>query len=129
MTYRVYRRFHNQSVDPTTKTITNNPEAAEAAFRALMKNTRFWATASAAVISLDNRNLEFRRFDRIIPIDEDLARDLRQGNTLPALPRVLTHVQGGPSDHDEDAIVCYLDWQRHDALILDDAPIRLFHDR
>ena len=130
MTYRVYRRFHNQSVDQDTKTITKSPEAAEAAFRNLMRTHEFWATASAAVLSLDNRNLEFRRFDRIIPIDEDLARDLRLGKILPDCPRVLSHVQGGPADPEEYAIiVCYVDWQRHDAPILDDAPIRLFYDR
>ncbi len=126
MIYRVYRRFHNQSVDPDTKTITSNPEVADAAFRALMKTSRFWATASAAVLSLDNRTLEFRRFDRIIPIDDGLALDLRKGKKLPDYPRVLSHVQTGIAEPEHEAIiVCYLDWQRADAPILDDSPVRL----
>ena len=71
------------------------------------------------------------RLSRAEPVlaQAQLARDLRLGKILPDCPRVLSHVQGGPADPEEDAIVCYVDWQRHDAPILDDAPIRLFYDR
>lgn len=126
--YRIYRRFHDQTVDKTTKTMTHDPCAAEIAFRSLMKRTEFWATRSAAVLSLDNRGLEFRRFDSAIPIDEGMAADLRNGRPLPSRPRVLTSTQGGPKNPPADAIVCYLDWQRRESLVLDDSPIRLAHD-
>lgn len=127
MTYRAYIRW-GEGERVSDKTVTNSPLVAEAAFRELMRRREFWCCKAAAVLSLDNRQLEYRRFDRIIPADADLATRVRLGQTDPRRYRWAIYPQ------DRDLIdaggyeVCYLDAQISDAPILDDRPIRLFHD-
>lgn len=59
--YRVYLRWPDQRV--SDKTITGNPNVAETAFRALLGRTDLVGKKVAAVLSLDNRQLEYCRFD------------------------------------------------------------------
>ena len=61
MTYRVYLRWPDQRV--SDKTITGNPNVAAAAFRALLGRADLVGQKVAAVLSLDNRQLEYCRFD------------------------------------------------------------------
>lgn len=125
--YRVYIRTRSQVA--LHKTNTNDPVVAEAAFRALMMRREFWATRSAAVLSLDSHQLEFRRFDRIIPVEEEYAEKLRRGEQMPYWPRYIY-----PMDLDiipersSGYLLCYLK-QRVDSPILDpNEPVRLFLD-
>lgn len=59
--YRVYLRWPGQRV--SDKTVTPSPQIAEAAFRELLSRTDLVGQRVAAVLSLDNRQLEFCRFD------------------------------------------------------------------
>lgn len=61
MTYRIYLRWPDSRV--SEKTVTGNPNVAEAAFRALLGRTDLVGQKVAAVLSLDNRQIEYCRFD------------------------------------------------------------------
>lgn len=133
MIYRVYARTFDQRVLPETRTVTGNPLAAERAFRDLMLERRFWATNTAAVLTLDSRHLEFRRFDRIVPIDEDLAKKLRHKQPLPPWPRLIYPMDKDQADEllkrDEPHILCTVDPRIADAPFFDEQePVKLFHD-
>lgn len=131
MTYRVYIRTFNQTVLPETRTNTNNSSVAEQAFRALMLDRQYWAKPLAAVLSLQNRQLEFRRFDRMQLIDPALDKRLRHKEPLPDKPRLLLDIPAdratweAAEDPDRDYIACVL-IQSRDAIIVDDSPIQLF---
>lgn len=133
--YRIYLRWHDQRVGE--KTTTSDQEIAEASYRTLMKKREYWCSKAAAVLSLDGRQLEFRRFDRIIPLDEHF-RKLARENQLPDLPKFIyprdsAIIPGGNSDMipqgPREYILCSMDSRLVDALILDDdKPIRMSHD-
>lgn len=132
MIYRAYIRTFSQTVLPETRTVTGNPLAAERAFRDLMRMREFWATNTAAVLTLDSRQLEFRRFDRIIPVDEDLAKKLRHKEPLPPWPRLIYPMDKSRADEmmrrDEPHILCTVDPNMIDSPFFDDdEPVRLFH--
>ena len=59
--YRIYLRWPDQRV--SEKTVTGNPNVAEAAFRALLGRSDLVGQKAAAVLSLNNRQLEYCRFD------------------------------------------------------------------
>ncbi len=59
--YRVYLRWANQRV--SEKICTLNPIEAENAFRALLGRRELVGQKVAAVLSLNNRQLEYCRFD------------------------------------------------------------------
>ncbi len=127
MTYRAYIRW-GEGERVTDKTVTNSPLVAETAFRELMRRREFWVCKAAAVLSLNNRQLEYRRFDRIIPADADLAPRVWIGQTDPRRYRWALYPQERDLIDAGGYEVCYLDAQISDAPILDDRPIRLFHD-
>ena len=126
--YRIYIRTHQQTVHH--KTTTDDPRVAEIAFRSLMSMRKFWATRSSAVLSLDGRQLEFRRFDRIVPVDQEMAERLRRGEAIPDVERLLY-----PDDRariellpDNECLVCTVK-QAADAPFFDpNLPVRLFHE-
>lgn len=60
--YRIYLRWPDQRV--SAKTVTPSPQIAEAAFRELLSRTDLFGQKVAAVLSLNNRQLEYCRFDR-----------------------------------------------------------------
>lgn len=125
--YRIYIRTNNQTVHH--KTVTPNPVVAEVAFRELMRNRQFWATKASAVMSLDGRQLEFRRFDRIIPVDEHLAEKLRRGEELSDLPRFIYPLDRVLlADMQEPYILCYIKPVADAPFFDDDEPVRLFHE-
>jgi hypothetical protein len=66
--YRVYlKRFNERGsseVDPSTRTVTSSPPAAEVAFRELISRTDLLGQNVHAVLSLDNRHLMYHRFDK-----------------------------------------------------------------
>ena len=62
MTYRAYIRW-GQGERVTDKTVTRSPVVAEAAFRELLGRTDLVGQKAAVVLSLDNRQLEYCRFD------------------------------------------------------------------
>ena len=72
--YRIYLRTFDQRVLPESKTNTTNPETAAEAFAALVDRTDLDGQKLAAVLSYDNRQLAFHRFDRK-PGDADHWRD------------------------------------------------------
>lgn len=129
MTYRVYVRW-GQGERVSDKTVTRSPAVAEAAFRELMRRREFWCCKAAAVLSLHNRQLEYRRFDRIVPADTQLAERVRRGEVDPRRFRWALYPQerdlllNGGGDYES----CVLDDQIADAPILDDRRIRLSHD-
>lgn len=128
MTYRVYVRW-GQGERVSDKTVTGSPVVAEAAFRELMRRRDFWCCNAAAVLSLESRQLEYRRFDRIVPTDAALAERMRLGQVDPRRYRWALYPQERELlDSGEGYEVCVLDAQISDAPILDDQPIRLFHD-
>ena len=119
--YRVYIRTADQTV--SHKTVTASPVVAEAAYRELLNNREFWGKKLAAVLSLDGRQLEFRRFDRIVSVSPRNQRELESENRRPLY---LPQIDGTPPDP-ETVIYC------HHRADLIDAPlsgrkIRLHHD-
>lgn len=72
--YRAYLRAFDGKVPPETKTITADQAAAEAAFAALVSRDEFDGQKLAAVLSYNNGQLAFHRFDRK-PGDSDYWRD------------------------------------------------------
>ncbi|MDP1774248.1 MAG: hypothetical protein Q8L15_18425 [Methylobacter sp.] len=65
--YKIYiktKTEHGSEVDTTTRTTTPSPAAAEAAFRELLNRDDLRDQCAAAVLSLDNRQLMYHRFDR-----------------------------------------------------------------
>jgi hypothetical protein len=125
--YRVYIRTHGQTV--LHKTTTPSPAAAELAFRELMRKREFWATKTAAVLSLDGRQLEYRRFDRIVPADDVLAEKLRHGEDLPNLPRYIYPLdREALTDLHEPHILCYVKPVADAPFFDDDEPVRLYHE-
>lgn len=65
--YKIYlkrKAKHGSEVDPASRTTTPNPEAAESAYRALLRREDLAGQPVAAVLSLDNRHLMYHRFDR-----------------------------------------------------------------
>lgn len=61
---KVFNRSGNSEVIPESRTTTPTPEAAEAAFRALISRHDLIGHKAHAVLSLDNRQLMYHRFDR-----------------------------------------------------------------
>lgn len=133
--YRIYLRWHDQRVGE--KTTTSNALVAETAYRDLMRNRQYWCLKAAAVLSLDSRQLEFRRFDRVVPVDEHF-RKLALEKRLPDLPKFIYPRDGAiiPGGNNNmipqgrrEYILCSMDERLVDALILDDdKPIRMSHD-
>lgn len=122
--YRAYIRTHGQSV--LHQTVTPSPVAAEAAFRELMRMREFWATRTAAVLTLNNQQLEFRRFDRIVPADDALAEKLRRGEELPHLPRYIYPLdREALLDVHEPHILCYVKSVADAPFFDDDEPVQL----
>lgn len=72
--YRVYLRDHTGRVPLDTKTNTRSPDAALTAFAGLVNRTDLDGQKLAAVLSYNNRQLAFHRFDRH-PGDADYWRD------------------------------------------------------
>lgn len=131
--YRIYARTANQSVVPETKTTTASPAVAEHAFRKLMWQRDLWCQKAAAVLSLNNKQLEYRRFDRIIPDDETLAERVRKGEPLPDRPKYLYPMEQEalralPAHEADRCIVCYVKPMADTPIFDDEEPIRLFHD-
>lgn len=130
--YRVYLRNHNQCV--SEKTVTQSPAVAEATFREMMKRRELWCTPNAVVLSLDNRQLEFRRFDRIVPADRNLAELLKRKELIPNYPRYLYPEDRDLIDKynekhgDEKYIVCYFEKNVMGCPFIDDSMVRLSHD-
>lgn len=62
--YRIYLRTFDQRVLPESKTNTTNRDAAEAAFSDLVGRTDLDGQKLAAVLSYDNRQIAFHRYDR-----------------------------------------------------------------
>lgn len=65
--YKIYlkrKTQHGSEVYTTDRTTTPSPAAAEAAFRELISRTDLNGQCVAAVLSLDNRQLMYHRFDR-----------------------------------------------------------------
>lgn len=60
--YRIYLKWPDQRV--SDKTVTGNPDVAETAFRALLARQDLVGKLVVAVLSLNNRGLEYCRFDR-----------------------------------------------------------------
>jgi hypothetical protein len=128
VTYRVYVRW-GQGERISDKTVTRSPVVAESAYRELVCTREFWCCKAAAVLSLDNRQLEYRRFDRIVPADPVLAEQVRLGRVDPRRYRWALYPQERDLiEADPQIEACVLDAQIADAPILDDRPIRLFHD-
>lgn len=72
--YRVYLRTFDQRVLPESKTNTTNSAAAAEAFAALVGRADLDGQKLAAVLTYDNRQLAFHRFDRRLG-DGDYWRD------------------------------------------------------
>ena len=72
--YRVYLRDFQGRVPTATKTNTSNAAAAAAAFAALVNRTDLNGQKLAAVLSYNNGQLAFHRFDRF-PGSADYWRD------------------------------------------------------
>lgn len=72
--YKVYLKVFNErgysQVEKNSRTTTSSPFAAEAAFRELISNTELIGKKAHVVMSLDNRQLNYHRFDRS-PGEED----------------------------------------------------------
>lgn len=67
--YKVYLKRKTQfgsEVDVSTRTNTPSPSAAESAFRELIGRSDLVGQQAAAVLSLDNRQLMYHRFDRSV---------------------------------------------------------------
>lgn len=66
--YKVYLKIFNErgfsEVVENSRTTTPSPLAAEAAFRALISRDDLIGKKAHAVLSLDNRQLMYHRFDR-----------------------------------------------------------------
>ena len=65
--YKIYLKRKTNSgseVDPSSRTTTPSPAAAEAAFRELISRDDLRGQCAAAVLSLNNRQLMYHRFDR-----------------------------------------------------------------
>lgn len=73
-TYRAYLRTFDGNVPADTKTVTPDASAALNAFAALVNRTDLDGRKLAAVLSRDNRQAAFHRFDRS-PGDADYWRD------------------------------------------------------
>ena len=127
--YRIYVRW-GQGERVTDKTVTPSPAIAEAAYRELMRRREFWCCKAAAVLSLNNRQLEYRRFDRIAPADPKLAERVRRGEIDPQRYRWALYPQEREllEQGDDEYETAVLDDQIADAPILDDRPLRLAHD-
>lgn len=126
--YKIYIKRHNGAV--SHQTVTRSPQSAERAYRDLMRMREFWCLKYAAVLTLNSRQLEYRRFDRILPVDDKLNQLARRGDFHPTLPRVLypADVEFTNRHQPHEYIGCYIE-PVSDTLILDDAtPIQLFHD-
>lgn len=131
--YRVYVRTHDQRVLPETRTNTNNPFVAEAAFRALMMDREHWATKRAAVLSLDNRQLEFRRFDRMTLIKPELDTLLRRSDWRRHKPVLLLNLPEDRAkwdalDDPDEYIAAVLSESRDEIIIEPEQPVRLRHE-
>lgn len=64
--YKIYlkrKTQHGSEIDPASRTTTPSPGAAEAAFRELIGREDLRGQCAAAVLSLNNRNLMYHRFD------------------------------------------------------------------
>lgn len=72
--YRAYLRTFDGKVPPETKTITADRTAAESAFADLVNREELDGQKLAAVLSYNNSQLAFHRFDRK-PGDADYWRD------------------------------------------------------
>ncbi len=72
--FRAYLRTFDGKVDAATKTITADREAAESAFSDLVNRVSLDGQKFAAVLSYNNGQLAFHRFDRN-PGDADYWRD------------------------------------------------------
>ena len=72
--YRAYLRTFDGKVPPQTKTITADRAAAEAAFVGLVNQADLDGQKLVAVLSYNNGQLAFHRFDRQ-PGDSDYWRD------------------------------------------------------
>lgn len=72
--FRAYLRTFDGKVSPETKTITADRDAAEAAFADLVSRAVLDGQKLAAVLSYNNGQLAFHRFDRN-PGDADYWRD------------------------------------------------------
>ena len=72
--FRAYLRTFDGKVSPETKTITADRDAAEAAFADLVNRAVLDGQKLAAVLSYNNAQLAFHRFDRN-PGDADYWRD------------------------------------------------------
>lgn len=59
--YRIYLKWPESRV--SNKTVTPSPPIAEAAFRELLRRQDLIGKKCAAVLSLNNRQLEYCRFD------------------------------------------------------------------
>jgi hypothetical protein len=65
--YKIYLKRktpRGSEVDAATRTTTPSPAAAEAAFRELINRNDLAGQCAAAVLSLNNRQLMYHRFDR-----------------------------------------------------------------
>lgn len=62
MMYRVYLRWPNQRV--SDKTATQDKHEADQAFHALLARSDMIGKKAAAVMSFDNQQLKYHRFDR-----------------------------------------------------------------
>jgi hypothetical protein len=72
--FRAYLRTFDGKVDATSKTITADRVAADAAFSDLVNKSELDGQKFAAVLSYNNAHLAFHRFDRN-PGDADYWRD------------------------------------------------------
>lgn len=72
MVYRAYLRTFDGQV--SHKTLTHDPSAADAAFRALVMRTDLDGQKLAAALTGENRQIAYHRFDRA-PGDADYWRD------------------------------------------------------
>src|SRR5574343_1870465 len=91
--YRVYLRTFDQRVLPESKTNTTNPAAAREAFAELVERTELDGQKLAAVLSYDNRQLAFHRFDRE-PGRADYWRDRLDEIEWPGIGRPVTLTGG-----------------------------------
>jgi hypothetical protein len=80
--YRVYLRNHDSQVYPESKTNTQSQQAALNAFCEIVNRTELDDQKLAAVLSYNNRQLAFHRFDRN-PGDVDYWRDKLDEIDLP----------------------------------------------
>ena len=62
--YRVYLRTQDQRVDPESKTVTKSADAAAEAFAELVERTDLDGQKVAAVLTFNQKQLAFHRFDR-----------------------------------------------------------------